>query len=62
MKRFIAPPAFVAASVVYLLLLVFIIALFILDHMVIAIEAVCTFLGHHANEQRKLFKESIDGK
>lgn len=63
MKRvIILPLASVAIAVIYPMLIVFMIAMFLIDHVLMAFDAVAEFLDYHVSEQIDLFRSVWNGE
>jgi hypothetical protein len=60
-KIIILPLAFVAIAVIYPMLIILMIALFAVDQILMALDAVADFLDYHVTEQIELFKAVWNG-
>lgn len=60
-KIIILPLAFVAIAVIYPMLIILTIALFAVDQILMALDAVADFLDYHVTEQIELFKAVWNG-
>jgi hypothetical protein len=62
MKRLIILPSSIAVIVMYPILLALILAIFIGDNIIMAIDAVAEFIDYHLSDQIEVVKESWNGK